>query len=123
MEGRTINDFIVTPLLQVGRENARLQADLCSATGLKPGVFKKQVKKERLAKSLICSCEHGYFLGETAEELAAFVRAEESQAKSRLAITAPFRARLKEIAAADQMSLDQLLEALNVNGEPDGTEG
>lgn len=108
MKKRTVDNFIVTPLLQAGRENAIFQAELCSVLGMKPGVFKKQVKKERLAKSLICSCEQGYFLGETVDELAAFVRAEESQARSRLAITKPFRDKLKELPG--QQNLGDLFD-------------
>ena len=123
MGQRTTDDFKVAPLLLAGRKNARFQAELCSVLGLRPSAFKRQVKRERLAGSLICSCERGYYLGEDAVELAAFVRAEESQARSRLAITAPFRKRLKEIAAEDQMSLDQLLEALSVEGEFGETDG
>ena len=98
--------FTVSEILKPGKGNEVHLRQLCNYFNQKPVAVKRQIKQERLNGSLICSNRKGYFMASSPEEIEEFVKAEEFQALSRLAITKPFRDKLKDLP--DQQHFDDL---------------
>lgn len=88
----------ISPLLGTGKANAIHLDTLSKITGLNDQTIKAIVKKERIAGALIISdTASGYYMAETRQEIADFIRWTESSAKSRHAILKHFKQALKDI--------------------------
>lgn len=80
-----ISDFLLT-----GRKNAISMADLSHVADIPERSVRFEILQARIAGELICSCEQGYFLPETVDDIREYVISRKAYIKTAGKALKPF---------------------------------
>lgn len=80
-----ISDFLLT-----GRKNAISMTDLSHVADIPERSVRLEILQARIAGELICSCEQGYFLPETVDDIREYVISRKAYLKTANKALKPF---------------------------------